>query len=110
VKHAEHIADALRARASRGRGARRAAIEDRARALDDFKVGALRAITSMDVLTTGYDEPAIDAIALLRPTKSTGLYVQMVGRGFRLHPSKRTRSCWISPATSRATAPSTRSR
>jgi DNA repair protein RadD len=42
----------------------------------------------MDVLTTGYDEPAIDAIALLRPTKSTGLYVQMVGRGFRLHPSK----------------------
>jgi DNA repair protein RadD len=42
----------------------------------------------MDVLTTGYDEPAIDAIALLRPTKSAGLYVQMVGRGFRLHPSK----------------------
>jgi DNA repair protein RadD len=42
----------------------------------------------MDVLTTGYDEPAIDAIALLRPTKSAGLYVQMVGRGFRLHASK----------------------
>jgi DNA repair protein RadD len=42
----------------------------------------------MDVLTTGYDEPAIDAIAMLRPTKSAGLYVQMVGRGFRLHPSK----------------------
>jgi DNA repair protein RadD len=89
VKHAEHIAETLRAA-----GVPAAAVhgempdEDRRRALDDFKVGALRAITSMDVLTTGYDEPAIDAIALLRPTKSTGLYVQMVGRGFRLHPSK----------------------
>jgi DNA repair protein RadD len=89
VKHAEHIAESACAR-----GIPAAAVhgempaEDRARALDDFKVGALRAITSMDVLTTGYDEPAIDAIALLRPTKSTGLYVQMVGRGFRLHPSK----------------------
>jgi DNA repair protein RadD len=89
VKHAEHIAETLRARgisAASVHGEMPA--EDRARALDDFKVGALRAITSMDVLTTGYDEPAIDAIALLRPTKSTGLYVQMVGRGFRLHPSK----------------------
>jgi DNA repair protein RadD len=89
VKHAEHIAEALRTA-----GVPAAAVhgempaEDRRRALDEFKVGALRAITSMDVLTTGYDEPAIDAIALLRPTKSTGLYVQMVGRGFRLHPSK----------------------
>jgi DNA repair protein RadD len=60
----------------------------RAERLEDFKLGELRALTSMDVLTTGYDEPAIDAIAMLRPTKSAGLYVQMVGRGFRLHPSK----------------------
>lgn len=89
VSHAEHVADELR-----NKGIEAAAIhgeldsETRRRRLDDFKVGALRALTSMDVLTTGYDEPAIDAIALLRPTKSTGLYVQMVGRGFRLHPSK----------------------
>jgi DNA repair protein RadD len=89
VKHAQHVADALLAA-----GISAAAVhgempaEDRRRTLDDFKAGAIRAITSMDVLTTGYDEPGIDAIALLRPTKSTGLYVQMVGRGFRLHPSK----------------------
>lgn len=89
VKHAEHVAAALNAK-----GIPTKAIhgevpdEDRRRALDDFKAGALRAVTSMDVLTTGYDEPAIDAIAMLRPTKSTGLYVQMVGRGFRLHASK----------------------
>jgi superfamily II DNA or RNA helicase len=89
VKHAQHVADALLAA-----GIPAAAVhgempdEDRRRTLDDFKAGAIRAITSMDVLTTGYDEPGIDAIALLRPTKSTGLYVQMVGRGFRLSPGK----------------------
>jgi DNA repair protein RadD len=89
VEHAQHVASALVAS-----GIPAAPVHgelsayDRATRLEDFKSGALRAITSMDVLTTGYDEPAIDAIALLRPTKSTGLYVQMVGRGFRLHPSK----------------------
>ncbi|NLF32985.1 MAG: hypothetical protein GX591_19130, partial [Planctomycetes bacterium] len=38
--------------------------------------------------TTGFDAPNIDCVALLRPTMSPGLYYQMVGRGFRLHPSK----------------------
>jgi DNA repair protein RadD len=40
------------------------------------------------VLTTGFDAPNIDCVVLLRPTNSPGLYYQMVGRGFRLHPSK----------------------
>lgn len=89
VKHAEHVAAALNAKGIPAKAIHgELEPEERRRALDDFKCGALRAVTSMDVLTTGYDEPAIDAIALLRPTKSTGLYVQMVGRGFRLHPSK----------------------
>lgn len=89
VSHAEHVAEALRTA-----GVAAAAVhgetpaEDRADALAMFKSGRLRALTSMDVLTTGYDEPSIDAIVMLRPTKSTGLYVQMVGRGFRLHPAK----------------------
>jgi DNA repair protein RadD len=40
------------------------------------------------VLTTGFDAPGTDLIALLRPTKSVGLYVQMVGRGARLAEGK----------------------
>ena len=36
------------------------------------------------VLTTGFDAPTVDLIAMLRPTLSTGLYVQIVGRGTRL--------------------------
>jgi DNA repair protein RadD len=89
VQHAEHVAVALvlaGIAAAPVHGTLDA--ETRADRLRDFKEGRLRALTSMDVLTTGYDEPSIDAIALLRPTKSAGLYVQMVGRGFRLHPSK----------------------
>ena len=40
------------------------------------------------MLTTGFDAPNIDCVVLLRPTMSPGLYYQMVGRGFRLHPGK----------------------
>lgn len=40
-------------------------------------------LTNVDVLTTGFDAPNIDAVILLRPTQSPGLYVQMVGRGLR---------------------------
>lgn len=89
VAHAEHVAEAL-TRAGVAASVVHGSLDadTRAERLAAFKAGRLRALTSMDVLTTGYDEPAIDAIALLRPTKSTGLYVQMVGRGFRLHPSK----------------------
>ena len=53
-----------------------------------FKRGEIRALASMGVLTTGFNAPAVDLIALLRPTKSAGLYVQMVGRGTRLAPDK----------------------
>jgi len=48
-----------------------------------FKAGEIQALTNANVLTTGFDAPAVDLIAMLRPTLSTGLYVQMVGRGTR---------------------------
>lgn len=51
--------------------------------IEDFKSGKLRALTNANVLTTGFDYPDIDLIALLRPTMSAGLYVQMAGRGLR---------------------------
>jgi len=48
----------------------------------------LKYLCNVNVLTTGFDAPNIDCVALLRPTNSPGLYYQMVGRGFRLHPGK----------------------
>lgn len=61
---------------------------DRAEALARFKRGELKYLVNVNVLTTGFDAPNIDCVALLRPTNSPGLYYQMVGRGFRLDPSK----------------------
>ena len=53
-----------------------------------FKSGELRALTNANVLTTGFDAPNVDCIAMLRPTLSTSLYLQIVGRGTRLSPGK----------------------
>jgi hypothetical protein len=41
------------------------------------------------LLTEGFDCPPVDCIVTARPTKSTALYTQMIGRGTRLHPGKR---------------------
>lgn len=56
--------------------------------LNKFKSKEIQALVSCEVLTTGFDAPNVDLIALLRPTKSTGLYVQMLGRGMRIAPGK----------------------
>jgi DNA repair protein RadD len=56
--------------------------------LNAFKSGKTRFLFNAMLLTTGFDMPDIDCIVMLRPTKSTGLYVQIMGRGLRKHPSK----------------------
>lgn len=53
-----------------------------------FKAGELRCLVNVDTLTTGFDHPPIDLIGMLRPTMSTGLWVQMLGRGTRPFPGK----------------------
>ena len=61
---------------------------DRAQTLKRFRDGDLKYLCNVNVLTTGFDAPNIDCVAMLRPTNSPGLFYQMTGRGFRLHPSK----------------------
>ena len=48
----------------------------------------LKYLCNVNVLTTGFDAPNVDCVAMLRPTMSPGLYYQMVGRGFRLCEGK----------------------
>lgn len=62
--------------------------EERANTLQAFKDGNLKYLCNINVLTTGFDAPHIDCVAMMRPTLSPGLYYQMVGRGFRIHPGK----------------------
>jgi len=61
---------------------------ERGETLKRFREGGLRCLVNVNVLTTGFDAPNIDCVVLLRPTNSPGLYYQMVGRGFRIDPSK----------------------
>lgn len=60
----------------------------RASLINRFQDGSLRWLVNVNVLTTGFDAPNIDAIAVMRATVSPGLFAQIVGRGFRIHPSK----------------------
>ena len=62
--------------------------EDRDRVIGAFKARKLACITSCDVLTTGFDAPVVDVLALVRATMSPSLYVQMVGRGMRIADGK----------------------
>lgn len=57
--------------------------DDRDKTIADFKAGRLRAVVNNNVLTTGFDDPEIDLIIVLRPTASPVLWVQMLGRGTR---------------------------
>ena len=53
-----------------------------------FKQQQLKYLVNVSVLTTGFDAPHVDLIAILRPTESVSLYQQIVGRGLRLFPGK----------------------
>ena len=54
-----------------------------------FFSGEVRVLCSVDMITTGFDFPALDCIVCLRPTLSSSLWVQIQGRGTRLHPDKK---------------------
>ncbi|MBQ4890874.1 DEAD/DEAH box helicase [Shewanella sp. MMG014] len=53
-----------------------------------FKQQSLKYIVNVAVLTTGFDAPHVDLIAILRPTASVSLFQQMIGRGLRLAKDK----------------------
>lgn len=55
-----------------------------------FKKTPNAIITSVSILTTGFDEPTIESIILNRATKSLTLYYQMIGRGSRIYGNKTT--------------------
>ena len=62
--------------------------KDRKEKLEAFSRGEFNVIVNSMLLTEGWDEPAVDCIVMLRPTKSRSLYQQVVGRGLRLAPNK----------------------
>lgn len=63
-------------------------ISERNEIIEDFKKKKFKYLVNVSVLTTGFDAPHVDVIAILRPTESNGLYQQIIGRGLRLDPGK----------------------
>lgn len=89
VEHAQHTAAAFRAEGWRAvcvHGGMPA--DERDAALAGLAEGRLDIVTSADLISEGVDVPRVGAVIMLRPTQSLGLYMQMVGRGFRLYPGK----------------------
>lgn len=56
--------------------------------IERFRRLQVKYLVNVDVLTTGFDAPVVDCVAILRATASPGLYAQIVGRGMRPHESK----------------------
>ena len=63
--------------------------KERYETLEWFKNTPNGILTSVSILTTGFDEPSVETIILNRATKSLTLYHQMVGRGSRTYPNKK---------------------
>lgn len=62
--------------------------DERKKALDDLERGAIRAIFSVDIFNEGIDIPPVDTLLFLRPTDSTTIFLQQLGRGLRRHKGK----------------------
>lgn len=89
IEHCTHVADEIRKRGisvevihSKTPTLERNAIVDR------YKNGDLRCLVNVAVFTTGFNNPSIDLLVFMRPTRSPVLYIQMAGRGMRTYPGK----------------------
>lgn len=87
VKHAYEVLECL------PEGQARIVIGDtedseRDQIIEDFKEKKFKYLVNVSVLTTGFDAPHVDVIAILRPTESVSLYQQIIGRGLRLCEGK----------------------
>lgn len=85
IEHAEHIGDMLERRFGVPTGIVHSKMKEHLRdaIIRDYKRGVFRCIVNKDILTTGFDFPPIDYVGVFRPTMSTGLWVQMLGRATR---------------------------
>lgn len=88
VKHAEEIMQYLPAEQARlilGS----TETHERDQIVQSFKDKTFKYLVNVSVLTTGFDAPHVDVIAILRPTESVSLYQQIIGRGLRLETDKK---------------------
>ena len=61
---------------------------ERDRTIKRFESGETLVLSSCDIISEGFDLPAIEVAIMLRPTQSLSLYIQQVGRALRTFPGK----------------------
>lgn len=89
IAHAQHVSEMFRAN-----GINSASLDgkmgrtERRTVLADFEAGRVLVLTSCEIVSEGFDLPAIEAAILLRPTQSLALHLQQVGRSLRPYPGK----------------------
>ena len=87
IEHARHVAEAFR-------GAGIAAdtveggtpIKDRQRMYQDLQTKTILVLTSCNVISIGFDEPSVEVGLMLRPTQSSAMHLQQIGRVMRISP------------------------
>ena len=88
IKHAEMVAEEFTKNGIKvvvSHSANTSATNDAAH--KSFSKGYSQVLISINKLTAGFDEPSVEVLLALRPTKTKSLYLQAVGRVLRLHPS-----------------------
>jgi DNA repair protein RadD len=88
IAHAESIAEVFCSKGVKAAVLHSKMEEDRDQVIRRFKDGEFRCLVNVNILTTGFNVPDIDLVALLRPTQSPVLHVQTIGRGMRVAPGK----------------------
>lgn len=88
VQHTEHVAEILNELGIKADFLHSKRKAKRKEIIDAFKREEFTALVNNGMLTTGFDDPNIDLLLILRPTKSPGLWCQILGRGTRpsYHP------------------------
>lgn len=85
IKHGKHVAEQFNAA---GIPSEMLETDNRESAIQRFRTGEIQVLTSCEIVSEGFDLPAIEVAILLRPTKSMALYLQQVGRALRVMGGK----------------------
>lgn len=89
VAHAKHVAEQFRAAGFTSVSLDGTMLDtERKAAIDGLANGSIQVLTSCDIVSEGTDIPVVEVAILLRPTQSTSLYIQQVGRALRSAPGK----------------------
>jgi superfamily II DNA or RNA helicase len=87
IEHAHHVAEEFRQRGLKSATVDgNTAIKDRHEMYQALRTGELMVLTSCNVISIGFDEPSVEVGLLLRPTQSSALHFQQLGRVMRISP------------------------